>query len=80
MGVLCCCVSCMMRTGLQQDASISFDLQAATVPPHQATAADPPAFIRMQMEQYVNASEVDGLTPFHLAMINGISPQLLCAM
>lgn len=49
-------------------------LQAATLPPHQPAAVDPAAFVRMQLEQFVNASEVDGLTPFHLAMVNGIPP------
>lgn len=49
-------------------------VQAATLPPHQPATADPAAFVRMQLEQFVNASEVDGLTPFHLAMINGITP------
>lgn len=55
-------------------------LQAATLPPHQPAAVDAPAFVRMQLEQFVNASEVDGLTPFHLAMINGIAPAVHMAM
>lgn len=49
-------------------------VQASTIPPHQPAAADPPAFVRMQLDTFVNTSEVDGLTPFHLAMINGTFP------
>ena len=56
------------------DCQIRSFMQAATLAPHQPAAADPPAFVRMQLDTFVNASEVDGLTPFHLAMINGEDP------
>lgn len=60
----CCCVV--------QAFKFKYCLQAAQLAANEHTLASPEATAQMYVDQVVNGTEIDGLTPLHLALSNGV--------